>query len=176
MEEIMYIIGQILGGVSILLGFLSFQMRTQKGLILMQTATAISFCAHYLLIGAITGMALNVIATVRNIIYYYRNQRGSKELISPIVFSVIMLAAVILTWEAWYSILVLMGLVLNTLAMSFSNPQRVRASILVTSPMVLAYDVFVLSVGGIIYESVAISSACIGIFRTKRRENKGDKK
>ena len=38
----------------------------------------------------------------------------------------------------------------------------------VTCPMVLTYDVFVLSIGGIIYESVAMISALIGIIRNSK--------
>ena len=167
MDNIWYIIGQILGGVAILLGFLSYQTRTQRGLILMQSATALTFCAHYLLIGAIPGMALNLIVIIRNTVYYYRSKRGSTELISPILFAAIMGGVGILTWNAWYSVFVLLGQVINTLYMSCNDPQRVRKSVLITCPMVLTYDVFVWSFGGVIYESVVIVSALIGIFRNR---------
>jgi hypothetical protein len=168
MDHTLYIIGQALGGVAILLGFLSYQTRTQRGLILMQSATALTFCAHYFLIGAIPGMALNLIVILRNTVYYYRNRRHSHEMISPILFALVMGGAAILTWNAWYSVFVLAGQIINTLYMSCSDPQKVRKSVLVTCPMVLTYDVFVFSVGGIIYESVAMTSALIGIIRNSK--------
>ena len=83
----------------------------------------------------------------------------------PIVFTVILGIVGVLTWEAWYSVFVFVGLVINTLCMSFSDPQKVRASILVTSPMVIVYDVFALSIGGIVYESVVIVSSLVGLLR-----------
>ena len=43
-----------------------------------------------------------------------------------------------------------------------------RKSILVTSPLVLIYDVFTLSIGGIVYETVAIVSSIIGIVRYRK--------
>ena len=74
MNSISFWIGQGLGIIAILLGFLSFQMRTQKQLLFMQTTTSIVFCLHYLLIGAFSGMALNIICIFRNIIYHYRSE------------------------------------------------------------------------------------------------------
>ena len=171
LEEILYIIGQGFGVVAIALGFISFQLKTQGQLLLAQTATATVFCLHYALIGGFTGMAMNMVGIVRCVAFYFRNKKGSKSLFLPITFGVIMAIAGILTWEAWYSIFVVLGLVINSLCLAFSNPQNVRKSILVTSPMVIIYDVFVLSVGGIVYESVAIASSLIGIIRnTKRRK------
>ena len=84
--------------------------------------------------------------------------------------SVIMGAIGILSWQNWYSIFVVLGLIINSYCMSFSNPQSIGKSILVTSPLVLIYDVLVLSVGGAVYESIAIISAVIGILRTKRKQ------
>lgn len=173
MDQILYIIGQLLGGIAILLGFLSYQARTQRGLLLFQIATALTFSAHYLLIGAIPGMALNLIVAVRNTVYYYRSKRAARDALTPILFALIMTGVGIWTWNAWFSIFVLLGQIINTLYMSCSDPQRVRKSVLVTCPMVLTYDVFAISVGGVIYESVAFTSALIGIFRNKSR-NKED--
>ena len=160
-------IGQIFGGVAVLLGFLSFQMKTQKQLLLMQTITGAVFCLHYGLIGATVGMVLNIIGIVRNACYFYRNEKGVKAPWLPVLFAVIMGVAGIVTWEAWYSVFCLLGLVINTVCLSLPSPQSVRKSILVTSPMVLTYDVFVRSVGGIVYESVVILSSIIGIYRAK---------
>lgn len=169
MDKLLFIIGQIFGLIAIALGFLSYQMKTQKQLLICQTAVSLVFCIHYLLIGATTAMAMNVVNVIRNIFYYKRNQSGSKSMVVPIVFTVILAFMGVLTWNAWYSVFVFFGLIINSLCMAFSNPQNVRKSILVTSPMVLIYDAFALSIGGFIYESVAIISSVIGIIRYKKK-------
>ena len=168
MREIIYYIGQGLGVVAILLGFLTYQVRSQKALLIVHIITTVVFSAHYGMIGAYTGMAMNALGLVRNLVYYRRNQKQSAELYSPIFFTVLMGIVGALTMQAWYSILMVLGLVINTFAMSFSKPQNVRKSILVTSPMVLLYDLIVRSYGGAIYETVAIVSAAIGILRYRR--------
>jgi hypothetical protein len=120
------------------------------------------------MLGAITGMAMNIVSLIRCVVYYFRNRSGSTERITPIIFTVIMAIMGIVTWNAWYSVFIFLGLVINTMCMAFSDPQKVRASIFVTSPMVIVYDIFTLSIGGIIYESVAITSSVIGFIRNKR--------
>ncbi len=169
MQLVLFIIGQVFGVIAIILGFLSYQMKTQKQLLVCQTATSLVFCIHYFLIGATTGMAMNMVNVVRNIFYYRRNQKGDKSLIVPIIFTSILAVIGILTWNGWYSIFVFLGLIINSMCMSFADPQNVRKSILVTSPMVLIYDAFALSLGGFIYESVAIISSVIGILRNAKK-------
>ena len=164
-----FIIGQIFGVIAIALGFLSYQMKTAGRILLLQALTGVVFAVHYCMIGAITGMAMNIVCFIRCIVYYFRNKRGSSEKISPIIFTLIMAVIGIITWDAWYSVFVFSGILINTLCMAFANPQKVRASILVTSPLVLIYDAFALSFGGMVYESVAIISAVIGILRNRKR-------
>ncbi len=168
MESVVYIIGQALGIVAIALGFLSYQMKTRESLVFAQFATAICFVLHYLMIGAYSGMALNIISVIRNFTYYQLGKKGSVAKVWAIIFSVVMGIMGILSWQNIYSIFVVLGLIINSYCMSFSNPQSIRKSILVTSPLVLIYDILVLSIGGAVYESIAIISAVIGIVRTHK--------
>ncbi|MBQ3015450.1 MAG: YgjV family protein [Clostridia bacterium] len=169
-----FIIGQIFGGIAILFGFISYQVKTQRQLIFMQSATAVVFCAHYFLLGAYTGMAMNAVNIVRNIAYDYRNRKGKNEIYTPVIFAVVQAVIGILTWNAWYSVFIFLGLITNTVCMSFKNPQNVRKSIVVTSPLVFAYDAFADAWGGMIYELVAWISAIIGIFRMRKSAETAD--
>ena len=171
---ISYIIGQILGIVAIIIGFVTFQMKTKRQILFMQTTTAVIFCVHYFLIGAMTGVVMNIVATIRNLVYDYCGTKGYKTKLVPITFVVIQAAVAILVWEAWYSVFVLLGICINTYCMSLSKPQNVRSSILVSSPLVFIYNAFTLSIGGMIYESVAVASSAIGLFRYMK--NKKEKK
>lgn len=163
-----YILGQVLGGVAIILGFISYQLKTQKQLLLFQLITAAVFSAHYALIGAYSGMAMNLVGIVRTFTYRIYNDKSSTPPALPIFFAVVMAGLCALSWEAWYSVFVLFGLVIHTLCLAFRNPNNVRKSILVTSPLVLIYDAFAGSWGGMVYESVAIISSVIGILRNRK--------
>ena len=164
-----WLIGQIFGIIAIILGFISYQLKTQKQLLFMQTSVAAAFCVHYFLIGAYSGMAMNAVGIIRNAVYNRQNQKGASNKLIPFAFVAVQCVIWALTWEAWYSVFVLLGLTINTYCMSFKNPQNVRKSIFVTSPLVLTYDVFASSYGGMIYESVAIISSFIGVMRNRRK-------
>ena len=61
---------------------------------------------------------------------------------------------------------------INTMYLSVQSPQTIRKSILLTSTMILIYDIFVSSYGGIINEALAITSSIIGIIRMGKAEEK----
>ncbi len=167
--ESMVIIGQVLGFVAVILGFVSYQVKTAGKLLVLHTATCLVFTLHYFLLGATPAAVLNLVGTVRNIVYRYKGKNPYAEKCAPYVFAGLMLVLGILSWEGMHSVLVVAGLVINTACMAFKDPQNIRKSILVTSPMVLIYDAFEMSVGGMIYESVVIVSSVIGIFRYRRK-------
>ena len=168
----LYMIGQAFGVIAVILGFVTYQVRTQKSLLLVQTFTTLVFVIHYLLIGAMSGMALNMVAMIRNIIYSRRDRGIFSGKAWPFIFAAIMGVMGALSWQGWHSIFVVLGLVINSVCMSFKDPQNIRKSILVTSPMVLVYDAVSLSLGGIVYESVAIVSAVVGMIRFRKQNVK----
>lgn len=159
------IIGQALGLICVLLGFINYQVKTRKKIIYINLVTVVCFCVHYLLIGAYVGAALNGVAILRNIVYHLTGNNAKHNKISAILFTIVMGAIGVLSWEGAYSALAVAGLMINTFCMSFQNPNNLRKSILVSCPLVLLYNCFVLSVGGIVYESVGIVSAVIGLIR-----------
>ena len=174
MEEIFYYIGQGLGIIAVVLGFISFQMKTPKGILAFQITIAFIFAAHYLFIGAPGAAALNLLAAVNNILYFFRAKRGGKGWFEPIFYIVMVTATTILTWEAWYSLFLMFGLYGTAVGLSLSDPQNTRKVMLVKAPLCLIYNAFVLSVGGMVYESAVLASAIIGLI--KYRKTKGNEK
>ena len=165
-------IGQGFGILAIVFGFVSYQVKTQRSLLLVQSLTAVAFCAHYGLLGAFPAMVMNALNIVRNVVYDHRNQRNDTRPAVPILFAVLQATMCLLTWNAWYCVFILVGIVANTLFMSLQNPQTVRISILFTSIIILVYDLFASAYGGALYESVALISAAIGIWRMAQKEKK----
>ena len=168
MEEIFYYIGQGLGIIAVVLGFISFQMKTPKGILAFQITIAFIFAAHYLFIGAPGAAALNLLAAVNNILYFFRAKRGGKGWFEPIFYIVMVTATTILTWEAWYSLFLMFGLYGTAVGLSLSDPQNTRKVMLVKAPLCFIYNAFVLSVGGMVYESAVLASAIIGLIRNRK--------
>ena len=116
-------------------------------------------------------MAVNAVCCARNLFYYYGAKDGkanrSLAICFVLVMGVIGTAASLISGENWYFVLSVTALMINSYAMSFSNPNHIRLSILVTCPMVLIYNCFVHSYGGAVFESVVIVFAIIGLIRYK---------
>ncbi len=165
MHDLPELIGQILGIVAVILGFISYQVKTDRQLLIVHALTCVVFSVHYYLLGAIPAALLNGVGVLRDIVYYYKDKKFYRPRLFPMIFAVIMLGLGIYSANGIHSILIILGLVINTVCLSFRDPQNVRKSVLITCPLVLIYDIIELSLGGIVYESVAMISAIIGIVR-----------
>lgn len=167
-----YIIGQIIGIIAMAILFISYQCKEAKKLLVIQCIGVVTICIHYLLIGATAGLVLNIVCLVRNICYANRDKKLLSEIWVPIFFSVAMGIIGIMSWQGYYSIFIIAGLIINTLFLSQPNTQLLRYSILLTSPLVFTYDAFVLSWGGMANEALTVASAAIGIIRIKKQNKK----
>ena len=171
-SEPAYLVGQIFGMIAVVLGFISFQMKDTKKLLLIQCGVSAAFCVHFWLIDAKTGFILNAVCILRNVLYYFKDKKILSSIAVPIVLSASMAVFGVLMWDGWYSIFFIVSLVANTYCMSFRESDRIRLSILFTSPLALTYDVFASSYGGVIFEAMAILSSAIGLIRTAKERKK----
>lgn len=158
-------IGHVLGFVSVGLFFYSYQCTEKRKLMIIQTvATALS-CVQYLLIGAFSGFALNLVCIIRNLAFYFRDKYKRTDLVLPILFSVCMAAASAFSWEGTHSLLITAGLVVNTMCMGMFGASDFRKTILISSSLILIYNIFAVSYSGILSESISLVSVVIGIIR-----------
>lgn len=168
--EVGYIIGQILGGVAVILGFFTYQMKDAKSALIVEMFIGLIFAAHYFFIGAFTGALLNIMGPVKCIAYYFRNKRGSSSMVIPIIFAAVGVISGVLTWEGWYSACLTLGIAVHSFAFAMSDTQKLRYAMFVKAPLCLIYNVMVLSIGGIVYECVVILSSAIGTVRHRAKE------
>lgn len=164
-EDIPYLIGQLLGLVAVVMGFLSFQRKTPVGIIACQFTAALVFAVHYTLIAAPTAIALNLLAAANCIYCYFRDKQGVKNMIGSYVLMALVILISLLTWEGWYSLAIMVGLVFNTISLALDHPQKTRGMMLVKAPLCFVYNLMVGSLGGMVYECAILSSAVIGLFR-----------
>lgn len=173
--QIGYIVGQCLSGIAVLVGFISFQQKTAGRILSCEILSASLFTAHYLLIGAPTAAALNVLGVLQCIVYFFRDKRGSKSKLWPFVFTILMVAAGIVTWEGWHSAFIVFGLAVYSVSISFSNPQTIRYAMLLKSPTCLVYNVCAGSIGGTAYECAVLISSLLGTLRNRKRSDANHK-
>ena len=161
----MILIGQIFGWLAALLTFISYQCKEHKKLIIIQTLSTLSVCISYLLLNAWSGMLLNIICILRNFIIYRKDIKIFSYSFWAYILAALMGIMGILSWQGSMSLLIVIALVINTLFIYSPNVQNLRKSILLTSTIVLIYNVYYTVWGGVINELIAISSAIIGLYR-----------
>ena len=168
--SVAFYIGQGFGVLAVILGFISYQMKSSKMVLIFQISVCTVFSIHFLLIGAMSGFALNVLCLIRNVTYYFKGKWILKDPYVTVFFTVIMGIVGIFSWQGYPSIFVIIGMMVNTVGMSFRDAQNMRKSILISSPLVILYDVLVSSYGGIVYESVVIVSSVVGIILSGKKK------
>ena len=151
-------------------------MREKRLIIVTQTVSIILMCLQYLLIGAYSGFLLNVVCIVRNIAYYYKDKKLFSSPLVPAVFAAAIIGLSIFSWEGYYSVFMILALSINTLCLGYFGPQKLRVSLLFTCTCAIIYDLFVGSVTGIAFESIAIISAIVGIIRFTKDSTSQSKK
>ena len=163
-------IGQIFGILSTLMTCLSYQANTKRKILVIQCASIVFICVNYCLLGATAGFVLNIVCLVRNIVFYFQKEGTRYQMIAGGLFAVAIGVCGALSWQGWISILMIAALMINTVILSTGKPQMLRWSILLTSTLVLIYNVTVFSLGGILNECVAILSATVGLIRFCRKK------
>lgn len=157
-------------GVLAVVGFaLSYQLKTKNQILFAQTAATAMMCLQYLFIGAYSGFALNVVGLSRNLVYFVRDRLGTLGKVCPVIFALALAVVSGISWEGWHSLLILSGLVINTIVLGYCTPMNIRRSILLTSTLILVYNCFVGSYAGITNEAICIVSATLGLIRYSRR-------
>jgi hypothetical protein len=166
----MTIAGQIMGWVAALITFLSYQCKEHKKLLVVQTLSTLSICISYLLLGAWSGMLLNVVCIIRNFIIYRKDIKIFSYGFWPYALAALMGLMGALSWQGPMSLLIIVALAVNTLFLYFPNVQNLRKSIVITSTMVLIYNAYFSVWGGVFNELIAISSSIIGIYRYRNTQ------
>ena len=166
----MKLIGQILGFAAVLIFAVSYQIKNSKKLLIAQTLGTTTLVIHYLMIGAFSGFALNIVCVIRNLVYYNKDKKIFSYKFYPWLLALLVGMVGILSWQGPVSLIIIIGLMINTVCLSSSDTQFLRKSVVLTCTMLAIYNVLVNSYGGTVNELISVFSAAVGLYR--HRKNK----
>ena len=164
-------IAQIFGIIGMLSTMISFQIKSTKKLFLMQSFSGICFALNYILLGAYTGCVINILNIGRCLIM----SGGKKMRRYPILITIILsyCIATLLTYTNIFSILALIAQIIGTISMWSDDWKKIRiAQLFAVSPMWLAHNIFVFSIGGIVSEIINMISTSVSLFRFAKQESR----
>lgn len=174
------IIAQILGILAMLFNILSYQGKRQKTVIGMQLFGAGLFAANYLLLGATVGGVLNILGTIRAVVFLFKDKLKTDRLPWLIAFILSFITVYILNFTVFgkeitafnliVEVLPVIGMVALTVGYRLKNAADVRKCGLISSPAWLIYNIVVGSWGAIICEVFTLISISVGIFRHDKKD------
>ena len=163
------IVAQSLGIIAFFIAVLSFQRKTQRGIMTMQIFSCFAFTVHFMILGAMGGFILNLIAFIRSFIYSFRKDHAwAASFIWVYVFIAAAVASgvySIIFAEGISALLPTAGMIITTFAGRMKKASAVRLLTLTNSPLWLIYNLIEGSIGGAMTEIVSICSIIIAVFR-----------
>ena len=173
-EEVVVLIAQILGFVAMEFNIFSYQAKKGKGILVVQTVGATIWSTHFLMLGGLSGSLMNLISLPRNFIY--ANKEKSKLFSSkfiPFIFSFLYVVAgaiVLIIYKDLIDFLPVVAMCIQTFAYHSQNEKIIRLFSLISQPIWLIYNVFKLSIAGVVCEAFTIVSIIIALIINKKKK------
>ena len=174
------IAAQLIGIDAMAFNILSYQGKKQSTVILMQFFGAVFFTVNFLMLGAVVGGVLNLIAAVRALIFLNKEKLKADHIGWFVGFIVVYIAVYILNFTAFgkeptayhlvIELLPVIGMIAVNIGFRLKTAADVRKCGLVGSPAWLIYNIATGSWGAIICEVISLLSIFVGIFRHDRKK------
>lgn len=162
------IIGQIFSIIGMALTVVSFQMKTKKQILAMQTVGSAFFLASYVLFSSWAAVCLNVVFMIRNTVFYFKDKKWASHGIWLYSILALVIIAGALGFKSYIDIIPIVGSIFGTVAAYMKKENMFRLLKLGDSPCWLIYNISIPSIGGIICESINIVSILVGIIRYRK--------
>lgn len=176
------IIAQGIGIVAMTLNIISYQMKKQRSIIILQLFGATLFTVNMFMIGAVVGGFMNAIGAFRALVYANEKRFRSDKFIWFIVFGTLSVIAYALTFLVFnkepsvqnlvLEFLPIVAMLASGLGFYRKSPRVVRRMALICSPSWLVYNIINLAIGGIICEILALVSIISAMIRLDFKKNK----
>ncbi len=173
------IAGQIVSIAAMTCNILSYQQKKQSHLIVCQLLGGALFAISYFLLGATVGGLLNIVATVRAVLFLFEKKLKTSHPLWLGGFIACYVAFYVLSFTVFgvepnfihfvIELLPIVGMTALSVAFMLGNSRMTRRLGLISSPAWLIYNIYYASIGAIICEVISLCSILIGMYRHDRK-------
>ena len=157
---------QILGFFYTLFLMIGNFKKTSKQILIFQTISFFFKGIHYLLLGGLSGFYSSVISMARNILFF----KFKKSFYLMVLFIIIYFVMGIFSYKDFYSIIPSMASVFYTVIVNTNKPRYLRSGMVINSLLWLIYNIYIVSLAGIITQIVLIISTLISIIKLDKNK------
>ena len=156
---------QILGLIGSLLAFTAVQTGSRRKIIGLQLVCCVLWVVQYVLLGAWTGVLINLLGLARGVVCAYNDRPWARSRLWLALFLACYGAAPLLTWDGPYCLLLGAAMMLTIAALWTRNMRLTRLLFLLNSPPVFAYNLIAGSYTGAAIEVAAFCSFALAVWR-----------
>ena len=179
-----FLLAQIFIGISALLYGLSLLLKQKTKLLFLQIISSCFFVTQYFLLEAYIGGIVAGLEMLRSVVFYFIDKKFNTNKIritACVIFCVLGLVGAIFTWESWFSILPLLGLLAVTTCLGFKNVVSLKIACIFSALCAFAYMIFYKSYFGcatqIFIAVIGISGLIVYLIKNKKQNlEKNDEK
>ena len=164
--------GQIIGFVPMVLSFFVYIFNDRRKTIALKTIMDMLWALHFFLLGASSGCVINMINSVRGVVFAQKGKKWASHIAIPIIFCVASAIGTFATWEGVRSLLPLMGTTLAILGFWCNEPFMMRRYTVPGVTLWLIYGFIAGTVSGIICNAVSIVSMMIAEYNYRQQKRR----
>jgi len=176
-----YVLSQIFIIINYVLLMATYQVKSRKTILLFNFGAIIATGISYIFLSAWSGLAMVIVAIIRNIIFMIDEKKNGKseqitrkDIVILMVLYVISIISAIYTYEGFLSLMSVFATMLYTYSVWQKKTSVYKILGVPVGIIWIIYNVYIASIFGIILEIVLLISAIIGIIREYKlkKENK----
>ena len=178
--ELFQIMAQLVGIAAMAFNILSYQQKTRARAIGFQFFGSALFAVNYFMLGAMVGGILNLVGTVRAIVFLNKEKLQAQRLPWLFGFTAVYLLSYVLTFTVFgkpltpFNLIVeflpVIGMTATTISFRLTDARSIRRYGLISSPSWLIYNIVNVSIGAICCEVLSLCSILIGMLRYDRKK------
>jgi len=169
------VVSQIFGLFGILISLFIYVFRSRRSILLCKFGSDVCWGMHYFLIGAYSGAALNVIAMLREAVFYNKEKKWAASKIWLYIFLALTILSGIISWESYVSLIPVIGSSLIVISFWCTNPFHIRIIAIPAQLLWTVYNIIHCSPLGTISSVISLVSIGIGLYRNMpKKESKQD--
>jgi len=173
---IAYVISQIFTIIMYVLLAATYYMKNRKAVLILSFLSLIANAIAYILLGAYTGLAMCIVALIRNIIFLVdekkngkRDKINKKDIIVLVILYLISIISAAFTYDGFLSLLSVFATMLYTYSVWQKETKIYKLLGIPIGILWVLYNIYVKSVFGVILEAILLICSTTGYILEKRK-------
>ena len=171
-----YMISQIFTIISYIFLASTYHAKKRKNIITLNCLVQIAFAIAYTLLEAWAGLAMCIVALLRNIaMMISENRNGKKEKLNVTILGTTITASIVLaifTYQEVWSILPVIATILYTYAICQPDIKKYKLLGIPVEILWVCYNIYIKSIFGILLEAVALINCILGYISQEKKKIK----